>query len=592
MKVTLKSIVFLLLLFVTGQFSYAQDKRPDVFDHKDFFAPTVVADIPGDAAGGFCLTANGRIRHYSYIMTSEGNINVYIESDDNGRSWTLHEMESSEVGPMLKSSFSRYWVGFDSGVNPTVLLRSKSGPGDKKAIRTELPWTDEAAMMQIIALKSRKRFVAVFSTEVLSAKNGYHAAVAYSDDDGVTWTKIPLQQASFIPRMTLGDKRPHWYNNGCEPTIAELSDGTLLIAARTSGPYHTFYKSEDGGETWSAPYEDRNFWACNTRPKLLTLNDGRLLFVWNNTSILPTLEVEKTPEMSEGEKNGVWESVFTNRDALHAAISDDGGKTWHGFREIALNSIRNEGDFRQIGGWPRNGHDRSVHETCLMELPDGKVMVAYGQERASSRILIFDPDWLYETSAEEDFRSGFEHISNHLYVRTLTGGRKGWAGHCAWNRVPGALLVIDPDVDSSTQKDVLQLCRISDPRLVSDRQGVVWNFPASRKGRFETECRIDGEGFQLALCDHWINPCDEFGPKASPVVFHVDRNDLPDSKWYKLNVEWDLDSAQAILSVDGNPIRHITIDNLSPSGLSYVHLQTLAENSDPLGTYFRYFKKN
>ena len=40
------------------------------------------------------------------------------------------------------------------------------------------------------------------------------------------------------------------------------------------------------------------------------------------------------------------------------------------------------------------------------------------------------------------------------------------------------------------------------------------------------ECRIDGEGFQLALCDHWINPCDEVGPALSPLSIRMDRDEL------------------------------------------------------------------
>ena len=31
--------------------------------------------------------------------------------------------------------------------------------------------------------------------------------------------------------------------------------------------------------------------------------------------------------------------------------------------------------------------------------------------------------------------------------------------------------------------------------------------------------RVDGEGFQLALCDRWFNPCDEFvGEEAALAV--------------------------------------------------------------------------
>ena len=90
----------------------------------------------------------------------------------------------------------------------------------------------------------------------------------------------------------------------------------------------------------------------------------------------------------------------------------------------------------------------------------------------------------------------------------------------------------EPDTGPDTVRDVLQLCRIRDERLVSDRQGVVWNFPAGLIGRLEVECRIDGEGFQLALCDHWINPCDETVAAKAALAIPVTAEALGGSgKW-------------------------------------------------------------
>lgn len=166
-------------------------------------------------------------------------------------------------------------------------------------------------------------------------------------------------------------------------------------------------------------------------------------------------------------------------------LSCDDGRTWRGFRELALNEIRNAADFRELGNGPLEENDKSIHQTQALELDDGKVLVAYGQGRAARRMAVFDPDWLLETSRREDFRYGLGNLTTHLYVRSLSGGTRGWSGHCAWNRLPGALLVRDPDTDdpplgtARSYREVLQLCRIRDPRLVSDRQGVVWNFPAA-----------------------------------------------------------------------------------------------------------------
>ena len=223
------------------------------------------------------------------------------------------------------------------------------------------------------------------------------------------------------------------------------------------------------------------------------------------------------------------------------------------------------------------------------------MLLAYGQNAAARRMVIFDPDWLLETSREEDFRTGLGNLSNHLYVRSLSGGWRGWAGHCAWNRMPGATLVRDPDTDNPppgakrSVREVLQLARVRDPRLVSERQGVAWNFPAARKGTVTVECRRVGAGFRLTLADHWMNPCDEVGPARSPFSIAISEKELPDHAWHALTAAWDEDAGQVTLAVDGKTLGRYPLASLPPFGLSYLHLQTLADAPDAEGTYFRRF---
>ena len=159
--------------------------------------------------------------------------------------------------------------------------------------------------------------------------------------------------------------------------------------------------------------------------------------------------------------------------------------------------------------------------------------------------------------------------------------------------MPGATLVRDPDTDAPppgakrSVREVLQLARVSDPRLVSERQGVVWNFPASRRGVMTLECRIVGAGFRLTLSDHWMNPCDETVAAQSSFSRPIARGDMPDGGWHTLSVEWDEKTGGVELGIDG---RHFASDSLAtrpPFGLSYLHLQTLAEDADPEGTYIR-----
>ena len=108
------------------------------------------------------------------------------------------------------------------------------------------------------------------------------------------------------------------------------------------------------------------------------MNDGRLLFIWNNTTPLPEKEGV----------SGVWEDVFTNRDVLHAAVSDDDGKTWKGFRELFLNPNRNDFDYKNADR--SQSIDMSVHQTQTVELPSGEVLISLGQHKDHRKLLMFE----------------------------------------------------------------------------------------------------------------------------------------------------------------------------------------------------------
>ena len=562
----------------------------DVF-LKSTWEPHVVAVPPSYAVRDMCVTANGEIRHYGWQMVGGKKCRVYIASHDNGMNWETRLADADDAGAMTRSPWSGDWISFRQkpGGKTMQLLRSKKGPGDTAPSVTDLPW-ERQECRQMIAMRSRRRWVACLSDIRMLKERCYNAAVALSDDDGLTWRYVEIPCVKDVPRLQPGDARKRWYNNGCEPSAVEHADGSLELVVRTSGERHRFFTSRDGGETWIGPVDKPEFWASNTMPLFFRLSDGRILFFWNNTAPLPTHPESEYPELNAAERAGIVETAFTNRDALHAAISDDDGRTWRGFREIFLNPIRNAADFREHGNDPAQERDKSVHQTQAIELPGGKVLLALGQGASARRIVVFDPNWLCETSRSEDFKAGLDGVSTHLFVRSLTGNFRGWSGHCAWNRVSGALLVREPDTGPKTTREALQICRITDPRLVSDRQGAVWNFPAARRGKVQVECRLEGEGFRLTLADHWMNPCDEYGPRRSPLSAALTASELPPGIWREVVAEWDADAGKAALSCDGRTFLEVPFRVASSAGVSYLHLQTLAEGFDPKGTYFRSFR--
>lgn len=566
----------------------------DALFYKSIYAPRTVGVQPAHTHKEMCAMPDGEIRYYGRDFVDGKARKVYLSSRDRGMSWKSVLQRDDDYGPMIKCPWSDYYlkvIGPAPGNKGGLMrcLRTKDGPTGKVDLRlTDTASRNLAFWRPMQPLEKSRLWIMAGARRIDRVAR---PALAISADDGETWREVVVTNAVSADRILYHDKSLRWDNGCCEPTIVELGRNDLLMAVRATFRHHYFYRSKDGGLTWSAPEPAPMFYASNTMPTFLKLRDGRILFFWNNTEPLPKRDPAEYPEMNRFERAGMCETVFTNRDALHAAISEDGGKTWIGFREIALNPVRNREDFRQYGNLPWREGDKSVHQTQPMELPDGKILLPYGQGSAA-RICIFDVDWLYEKERYEEFKTGLDGISNFLYVKSLIGNFRGWSGHCAFNRVPGAMMVRPPDANHKTQREVLQLCRIRDERLVSDRQGIVWNFPAALKGRLEIECRIDGEGFRLALCDRWFNPCDDYVKDESPLSVPVTAGTLGGAgKWVKLTLVWDWNAKTAELSC-GADVKKFTLrtEGFSPFGPSYMHLQTLAEAEDAKGAYFRSFR--
>ena len=415
------------------------------------------------------------------------------------------------------------------------------------------------------------------------AENRKCIVVTYSDDDGESWNLNVIKD-----HAPLFEKKPphqgvRWQEYSCEPTMVELKNGKLLMYVRTSQDYHYMYTSDDWGETWSKPTQT-NFHGTITMPVLHKLNDGRILFFWCNNQPMP--EIDQTavlPPLPIDETNGRWEDVFTNRDVNHLAISEDGCETWYGMREVLLNPVRFNADFRRTGGFT-NG-DKSVHQAQILELPFNKIMIHCGQHNACRRVVILDIDWLYEKKREEDFILGLTNLTTHMYLKSVIGCKKGRRGHCAYNRTNGAVMLPSPDLDN---EEVLSIGRIDDERLVYKKQGAVWNFPTSNVGEVEIELNVLKSGVILSLLDHWCNAFDETVESQSYISYRCEKT----NGWERIALCFNIQKGEVQIKINGETEKIITTNKTAPLGLSYLHIQTLAEKTDFDGTVIRKISKS
>ena len=591
--------------------------------YRDVFEPVVTAMPPRFADRAMMLTADGELRCYGARMREHEDgrkcaFYVVLKSDDCGMSFREEPMPLDHPGATSLSPWSGEYLTLlphasniwkynpatlcQEGESCSPLQLDKTKPEGVYVYRSRTPdgpWKcslveegNIAVQRLPLALNKRKRWICPASQQI----NGVIYPLVYlSDDDGHSWRRVLVQFPPYFNEITYPHKGYRWRQPGVEPIVAELPSGRLMMLLRTSMDVHYQCFSNDGGETWSQP-EPSQFFSVATMPGLYTLSDGRVLAVWNNTTPLPEIKEHEQEELlDEDTKNGIGEDVFTNRDALHAAISDDGGRNWRGFREIALNPWRNQPDFRTLdGNWMLN--DKSVHQNQVLELPENKVAIHYGQHPLCTRIMVMDLDFLYATSRKDDFMHGLRDWTTHLYVRSISGG-KVIVGHCAWNRCGGAQLMPSPDRD---MREALLIGRHTDERLFSDIEGATWNFPAARKGKLQLDVTVPNgtAGLRISLVDRWLNACVEYVAEYAAFSFILDGHGCVNGirmvdvcKHERLFLQFNLD--ERTLRLNGSSGRECTIHVAqtlrAPFGdirqISYLHLQTAATASDTVGTW-------
>ena len=563
------------------------DDQKDIL--KRIYAPTVVETPLSDSRRDICILPSGEIRSYGSLyvnrhMAQNGQI-AYLSSADCGLSWSIKyskgKMNSctyiEKAGVYLAScdTFNNN-RGIDSGL---YVYRSEIGPDDPNPEVIKL--SDARFIDSFLPVQSHFTSRIWFTTQHDSIPT-----FCYSDDLGKSWTMREIEKPHFFETV-YPHKGLRWSKgSGSEPYVVELSAEKMMMIIRT--PMDCFYKSYsyDGGDSWTAP-EPSTFYGTNTTAFFLRLTDGRIVTFWNNTKPLSQPNHKATkPCAGDCVENGTGENAFTNRDAAHAAITED-GENFVGYREIILNPVRNSSDFRYIGG-AASSLDKSVHQFQAFELPFNKVLVSAGQNKASRRLIIFDLNWLYETEREENFLKGMGDLTTHTFLKSISGSHAHEVGngHCAYNRTYSAYPMPDPE---GGYNEVLSISKHHDNRIMYNIGGACWNFPASKKGRVTAELKIAEKQARIILTDRWYNACDPFAAYQSPFWFELDVSDLKDG-YTAVNIDFDTEKGEATVFLDDEPFFKVKMTTPCPTGISYLILQC-ATDGDSEGFYVKKLKK-
>lgn len=529
--------------------------------------PRVVGVPPADAGRGLIRVSENEIRHYP----GKGG-RTMLQSLDNGETWKSVPLPpgypgatclTKESPAIAKNPVTGEFIRFEplyrgknnndgvyiteGGIDGTwKLVRDKDGNAVRPGgiLRNPL-WVNE-------------------NRRIVLPGHGGGCWTWYSDDQGLSWRQSNIVNA---PDHKPGGihKGTRWNHGMVEGTVIELHNGTLWIIARTSQDQHYETFSRDFGKTWSEPQPSR-FWGTITMPTLHRLNDGRILFLWSNTTPLPENE----------HATGRGEDAFTNRDTIHAAISEDDGKTWIGFRELILDEHRNRGDY----GTFRGAQDRGKHQAEVVQLDENRVLFTCGQHAMHRRLMIMDLRWLYEKQRRSNLaQDGTRDWSTHQYIYKKVG-------HCAYNRTEGARV----------EGDGLRVLRVDDASLTNPNQGAVWNFPSGQTGKLDTRIRLEpgGAGIRIALTDRWFNACDPTVDQFANYVLQIDEKGmtpegkliLPPGETRKLSIIWQEadQGGEAFLKIDDQMTTiRIPSQHNAANGISYVHFYNPADRTDSEG---------
>lgn len=264
-------------------------------------------DAKGGAVGGSCASLvrlNGEAIGLAALVqdttTPEieerfwNNRMVFWRSDDAGQTWR----EPVRLSPPGLPTFALQDVFLRTSAGRLVLpvytaFGQKMGPNNEA-----IPYEGRLVRNQWVGTGAHFRDARFLATYVL-----------YSDDDGRTWRRNK-DELLYI----LHDWSTH-FDRACEPSVAEVAPGRLLMVMRTAlGRLYESW-SKDNGETWTRPAPTA-LAATETPAQVRRLASGHLLMVWNQ---------ESEDEVKRG----------YNRTRVSTAISRNGGSVWEFFQNVS-----------------------------------------------------------------------------------------------------------------------------------------------------------------------------------------------------------------------------------------------------------------
>lgn len=346
----------------------------------------------------------------------------------------------------------------------------------------------------------------------------------YSDDAGDTWHLASADLRTPVPNLlTYGAN---------EPVVIELKDGRVWMLIRTQMG-HLYESFSKDGSAWSQPRPTRLI-SSDSPVGLIRLKDGRIVLLWNCCLRFPY--------------------AYGGRHVLHAAISEDEGLTWRGYREAFRDPYRNQAPPPQI--------DFGTAYPFPALTKDGKVIFYTGQGPGRRGLVLLDPEWLYETKQKEEFSTGLDEWS-------IFGTK-------------GVDLAPHPEKGGA---QVLRICKTHGDWPAS----AVWNFPFGARGRLRMKLSLKPGfgGAMVLITDHFSVPFDEEDEFYALYKLQIGPEKLDTDRCYNVQFDWDCAKHECRVSLDDRRVAVLPQLRMS-DGACYLRLRSTAEQMDNAGLLVEY----
>lgn len=530
------------------------------------FHPSSTEPFLGDKSGdvvrltstdfrGLPLTlADGRVMLWATAKVDDKTTSTAVFSKNNGSTWSqqvsLFEFPASEKAQWTNGAslvddkgyihlFGLEYYQFDfkdrsRAKSPLWHARSRDGGKTWDPVQN-VPFGFGYTGSSNNAFQSRTGRIFAPLSALSNRRIGVWVGLCpYSDDNGATW-KMPSGEVAINTGAT------DWYESGAaEPVGIQLKDGRIWLLPRSQDGYQWESFSHDDGMSW-IPARHTRFVSNQSAMAVLRLKDERLLLLWNNCG------AEGLPPIKWGN---------AERAVLAAAVSDDEGKTWHGYREVG-----------RVTG------NAQVSYPYVTQMPNGRLLL-----NAAGYLATIDPEFLSHTEFSETFQNGIRRWS------TLSS--------------EGVSAVTDPDGGSGS------VLRMIKPKA-DVTSAACLNFPFGRQGTIAVSLRIESgfKGAHLTLSDHYdlpgltrdgafplqINAKGRILLNGSGGSWLATPGDLTPGRWHELTLAWDCVKHEALLQLDGVEIGRLH-QYVCTDGVCYLRIRSTAEKTDEAGMYIRSIK--